>query len=450
MNDSYKPAWHRRARVAMSHSLRVRLVLVFLLLALAMSITFVGGMQKAFAIGWREAALPLVRDYVDRLAGEIGTPPDIERAQALVRRLPITVQIDGPQVQWDSHPERARHEWKRDMQWGGKGAKTGDADMQSLLSRTTADGHRIEFGLSALAWEQRPRIAWMTLTALLLMTGVAYWYVRRLLRPLDDIRAGALRFGAGHFETPIPVCCERRMDELGELAQTINTMGGDIHQMLEAKRALLLAISHELRSPLTRARLNAELLPDDPEVDPQREALLRDLGEMAHLISDLLESERLTGRHAALHREPTDLEALAREVLHDLQRRHASACAVHIQVEPGLGPQLLDRSRMRLLLRNLLDNSLRHGCDATEPPVVQIRSIAQGVEIEVRDHGPGVPEERLARLSEPFYRPDEARQRTTGGVGLGLYLCRLVVQAHGGQFSVRNASPGLLVTVQLP
>ena len=77
-------------------------------------------------------------------------------------------------------------------------------------------------------------------------------------------------------------------DELGELAQTINTMGRDIHQMLEAKRALLLAISHELRSPLTRARLNAELLPETAEVNPQRDALLRDLQEMAMLISDLL------------------------------------------------------------------------------------------------------------------------------------------------------------------
>ena len=121
-----------------------------------------------------------------------------------------------------------------------------------------------------------------------------------MLRPLDDIRAGALRFGAGEFGTsPFRCSHARSPDELGELAATINTMGSDIHQMLEAKRALLLAISHELRSPLTRARLNTELLPETPEVQPNREALLRDLALMRDLVTDLLESERLASPHAA-------------------------------------------------------------------------------------------------------------------------------------------------------
>ena len=82
----------------------MRLVALFLLLALAMAATFLFGMQKAFSIGWRDAARPLVVDYVDRLAAEIGSPPSIERAQALVQRLPVAVRISGPQVNWRSHP----------------------------------------------------------------------------------------------------------------------------------------------------------------------------------------------------------------------------------------------------------------------------------------------------------------------------------------------------------
>src|SRR5690606_26016001 len=142
----------------------------------------------------------------------------------------------------------------------------------------------------------------------------------------------------------------------------------DIRQMLDAKRALLLAMSHELRSPLTRARLNAELLPETPAVDPQRHALLRDLGEMARLITDLLESERLAGSHAALHRESVDLAALAREVVAELGNRHASAAAIAIHAPPSLPTLALDRARMRLLLRNLLDNSLRHTEPGASPP----------------------------------------------------------------------------------
>ena len=285
--------WHRRARHALAHSLRVRLVALFLLLALAMAATFLFGMQKAFSIGWRDAARPLVVDYVDRLAAEIGSPPRIERAQALVQRLPVAVRISGPQVNWRSHPSTPEQErrWNDANRWKGEEPR--------LLERTTADGHRIHFSLNVQVWQDQPRvIGWATLAVLLLLTGLAYLRVRRLLRPLDDIRAGALRFGAGDFAQPIPVRHPARPDELGELAATINTMGGDIRQMLDAKRALLLAISHELRSPLTRARLNTELLPETPDVLPARDALLRDLGDMRDLITDLLESERLASAHA--------------------------------------------------------------------------------------------------------------------------------------------------------
>jgi signal transduction histidine kinase len=441
--------WYLRARDAVGCSLRIRLVLVFLALAVTVSVAFMGGVQKAVSVGWREAARPLLMDYVDRLAAEIGSPPRIERAQAVAHRLPLTLRIHGPDVNWVSHPDQPRSDWMSEKMgtgshWGG------DDNGARLLQRTTADGHTIEFGLNALLWDKRPRIAWGTLTVLLLLTALAFVYVRHLLRPLDDIRSGAQRFGNGNFAQPIPVRHAHRPDELGHLAATINTMGDDIHQMLEAKRALLLAMSHELRSPLTRARLNTELLPETAEVQTQRQALLRDLGEMAGLITDLLESERLAGRHAALHREPTDIAVLAREVISELRSRHAEAAAIVLAVEPSVPVVNLDRSRLRLLMRNLLDNSLRHSDSNASPPELHVRLADGELEMEVRDHGPGVLPEHLPHLAQAFYRPDTARQRTTGGVGLGLYLCRLVAQAHGGQLRMRNAEPGLSVTVRLP
>jgi signal transduction histidine kinase len=335
-------------------------------------------------------------------------------------------------------PEQERR-WNEANRWKGEEPR--------LLERTTADGHRIHFSLNVQVWQDQPRvIGWATLAVLLLLTGLAYLRVRRLLRPLDDIRAGALRFGTGDFAQRIPVRHPARPDELGELAATINTMGADIRQMLDAKRALLLAISHELRSPLTRARLNTELLPETPDVLPARDALLRDLGDMRDLITDLLESERLASPHAALHREPVDLAALAGEVVASLE----GAPAVQLRAASDLPTLALDRTRMRLLLRNLLDNALRHSVDAPHPPEIDLRAEGSGLRITVRDHGPGVPDDQLPHLAQPFYRPDAARERATGGVGLGLYLCKLVAQAHGGTFTVRNALPGLEVVVTLP
>lgn len=445
--------WLRRLR----HSIKLRLLAVFLLLALSVAFIFISGAQKAFSLGWREAARPLLMDYVSRLAVDVapaGTP-DVPRAQAIVSRLPvITIAISGPQVNWRSHPEAQGPRGPRERQRGGDRHDWGDdRDWDSLLQRTSADGHTITFGLNETAFERRPRLFGFALTALLLITGLAWLYVRRLLRPLDDIRAGAMRFGAGEFGQPIALPPSRRHDELGELATTINTMGHDIEQMLEAQRALLLAISHELRSPLTRARLNTELLPDTAEIAPQREALLRDLAEMARLISDLLESERLAGRHAALHREPTDPAELAREVIDELATTQPAARHIHLHAAAHLPTVSLDRIRVRLLLRNLLDNALRHSADVPLPPELHIRrtgEAGQGIEIEVRDHGPGVPDDQLPHLAQAFFRPDTARTRNAGGVGLGLYLCRLVAQAHGGTFAVRNAKPGLAVKVVLP
>ena len=443
--------WQGRTRRALRHSIKLRLVLVFLLLALAMAFTFIGGVQKAFSVGWREAARPLLMDYVDHLMADIapGGTPDVAKATALTQRLPIiTVRIEGPTIAWASHPDQPRPDWMRDQ--------PSPTDRPRLLTRQTADGHTVTFGLNDQIFERRPRMVGYTLTVLLLLTLLAFLYVRRLLRPLDDIGAGAQRFGAGEFGQPIPVRHPHKPDELGQLAATINTMGQDIHRMLEAKRALLLAISHELRSPLTRARLHTELLPDTPDAEPQRQALLRELQAMSRLISDLLETERLSSRHAALQREPVNLAALAAEVVADLQASHASAAATVLKADGDLPAMALDPTRMRLLLRNLLDNALRYSAGAPLPPEVRLTATAsdspdgRGIVLEVRDHGPGVPDDLLHSLSEPFFRPDSARTRSAGGVGLGLTLCRLVAQAHGGTLEISNARPGLRVVVTLP
>ena len=440
---------HRRAKHALAHSLRVRLVAMFVLLALAMAGCFIFGMQTALGVSWRAVAKPLLTDYVDRLAADIGSPPDTARALALTAHMPLSVRISGPQINWRSHPQEPELEWMYDDHGPGEEYK--------FFQRTTADGHRVQFGISVQAWNQKPRfIGWVTLLILLLLTWFAYKRVRHMLRPLDDIRAGALRFGAGDFSQSIPIRHFHHPDELGELATTINTMGADIHQMLEAKRTLLLAISHELRSPLTRARLNTELLPETTEVQPSREALLRDLALMRDLVTDLLESERLASPHAALHREPVDLSALVCDVVCELQTAHAQpdgSDAPHIDTAlPTALPALpLDPTRMRLLVRNLLDNALRHSSQASAAPRIEVQPLPDGaVHISVRDFGPGVADDQLPHLGQPFFRPDAARTREGGGVGLGLYLCRLVAQAHGGSFAVRNARPGLEVVVVLP
>jgi len=417
----------------MRHSLKWRLVIVFLLLALATTAVFLFGMKRVVETGWTGYAKPLVADYVDKLAAEIGAPPDVDKAKAIVARLPVvTVRVEGPHVRWDSHPNLHRP-------WGY------DADTRYGhgtwgLVRDTADGHRITFGLVGPLHDNPPRlIGGFTLLALLVLTLAAFAYVRYMLKPLQHIGDGVARFGAGDFTRPISGV---RRDELGDLADRINRMAGSLQGMLDAKRALLLAISHELRSPLTRARVNAELVAEGEHKD----ALLRDLSEMRDLISDLLESERLATGHAALQTDAVDLAVLVR----DAAATQFAGAALTLDLDVTVGAVRADAMRLKLALRNLIDNALRHSAGAAQAPRVSLQREADArIALTVRDFGPGVSDEQLQRLAEPFYRTDSARTRAAGGVGLGLYLCRLIAQAHGGELRVRRAEPGLEVTILL-
>ena len=167
------------------------MVALFLLLALAMAAVFLFGTQYAMAIGWRVAARPLVVDYVDRLAGDVGSPPSVERAAALTRKLPLSVRISGPVVNWRSNPEAPDY----GRRWQDDGHGAGDdpwaSDEPRLFERTTADGHRIRFGLGDAGWQHRPRsIGWLTLGALLLITALAWLWLAHLSSQMTSPMAG--------------------------------------------------------------------------------------------------------------------------------------------------------------------------------------------------------------------------------------------------------------------
>jgi len=466
-------------------SLGARLVGLFLVLAIAMASTFMMGQHILRSVGLHDYLRPLVMNYTDLLLAEIGSPPDVDRARVLAQRLPLRIRIEGPQVNWDSAdeappppppgdgpPPRPRHplvtlangdplpmvvpEPRRPpgpdapVHLGPRGVPghlSLAADFDPTLWRVVRrlpDGHRVVFAPADLSRGLRvEHVGWVTLAVLLLLTAFAYAVVRHMLHPLVALRAGAVRYGQGDFSTPI---VPRNRDELGDLAAEINAMAARLHHMLDAKRQLLLAISHELRSPLARARMNTELLEESGE----REALLRDLGEMRDLITDLLESERLAGvqasGHAVLQTESTVLSDLVREQC-DAQ---AAGGTLRLQLASDMPALALDRARMRLLLRNLVDNAQRHGAGAADVPVVETSVTPGHVQLAVRDFGPGMDETQLQHATEAFYRADAARLRSTGGVGLGLYLCKLVAEAHGGTLALRNAHPGLEITVALP
>lgn len=342
---------------------------------------------------------------------------------------------------------RARHRWHQ--RWHRRWHQQHARFKHSLGARLIAVFVVLTLLSSLVVWGViRQGLGSLTAVALLmLLTWVAYAIIRHIVRPISALAAGAEAFGRGELDFRVPVI---HRDEIGDLAVRFNQMADDIQAMLDGKRALLLAISHELRSPLTRARLHAEMV----EEGGSKASLLDELGQMRDLISALLESERLDRGHSALQLSPCDLAAVVQE---------QAQPGVVLEIEPGLPPVPVDRMRVQLLLRNLVHNALRHNEAARGPVVVRLSAVNAGAagagggpdlasapssqRLTVRDHGPGVPPDVLPQLGQPFFRPDEARTRAEGGVGLGLSLCRLVAQAHGSALVLRNADPGLEASV---
>jgi len=345
-----------------------------------------------------------------------------ERKRRKKRKLELAIKRD---LHWHW---RARHRWHQ--RWRHQRAHF----KHSLGARLIAIFIVLACVSSTILWAcmGSPYGLLWAVPTLLLVTGFAFGMIRHMVEPMHALAIGAEAFGRGEFEHRVPVVHD---DEIGDLALRFNQMASDIQAMLDGKRALLLAISHELRSPLTRARLHAELVGEGPS----RDALLDELAQMRDLITALLESERLGSGHRALQLAECDLAELARE---------QAQPGVDLLIEPGLPMLQLDRLRVQLLLRNLVHNALRHNDPARGPVQLTLAGAGNGIRLTVRDHGPGVPPESLAQLGQPFYRPDAARTRVEGGVGLGLCLCRLVAEAHGSRLELRNAEPGFEVAVR--
>ncbi|MFG6413962.1 sensor histidine kinase [Roseateles sp. DC23W] len=324
---------------------------------------------------------------------------------------------------------RLRHRWHQRWHHHHKQFK------HSLGARLIAIFVVLAGTSSLLLWTsmRSPDVLLLCVMGLLGVIGMAFGLIRHMVQPLHALAVGAEAFRRGEFAHRVPVI---HGDEIGDLAQRFNQMAADIQAMLDGKRALLLAISHELRSPLTRARLHAELVGEGES----RDALLDELAQMRDMINALLESERLGSGHSALQLCEVDLAALARE---QAQPR------LELLIEPDLPLLRLDRLRVQLLLRNLIHNALRHNDPSRGAVQLSLQRAGTGLQLKVRDFGPGVPPEALPQLGQPFYRPDQARTRHEGGVGLGLCLCRLVAEAHGSRLVLRNVEPGLEAAVTL-
>ena len=231
------------------------------------------------------------------------------------------------------------------------------------------------------------------------------------------------------------------IDELRDLAEAFNDMTDRIRKMLQAKEQLLLDVSHEMRSPLTRMKVAIEFLPEGKS----KESIKADLKEMQNMISEILDTARAHHLHGQLKRQKLNLVDLVHEVVPAFETQ---APGVEIVDMPEVIPADLDAEQIKIVLNNVLDNAVKYSRPDSQPVRIQFQRQGPYAIIRIQDDGIGIPEEELPFIFEPFYRVDKSRSKRTGGYGLGLSLCKTIMEAHGAKITV-DSSAGEGTTILL-
>ncbi|MDH4273776.1 MAG: ATP-binding protein [Gammaproteobacteria bacterium] len=420
-------------------SIKARVSLLFLAMTTVIALVVAGIIAWALRDHFHQTVRPHLEQYLEYVRADIGNPPDLARAHELAQHVPVEIMVQGPGVQWSSSGRQMNLDSiniRRRFMLNGVQYFSGDyAEREYLVTRYPES--TLVFSVPHPHQEVGWRRAVPIIVLLILFFGF-YHVMRYFFAPVATLKEGIQKIGSGALGHRIVV---PRRDELGELAVSINAMADDIEKILSAKRELLLAISHELRSPLTRAKLSAAMVEDVR----QRTDLELDLNEVDRLIEELLEAERLSVQHDVLHKSYFDLCRLVREV-----GAPFLAQGLIVSCDGGI-TVYADEVRIRLLVRNLLDNAYTHGANAARSPQISVEVRETGVFLQVSDEGCGVDATQLTQLAQPFYRADPARSRATGGYGLGLYLCRKIVEAHGGRLEITSEiNAGLMVRAIFP
>jgi len=338
--------------------------------------------------------------YIQYITQGLGIPPNIERAREIARAASMTISYTGPGESWSTsanvRPIRGRriHIWHEEP-----GMLAGSARGRYFVKVRHGDGELLfqaDRGRAALDEIQKVLLVLVCLFTLVLV--MAYLVIRRILKPIKWLTEGVTQVGDGNLEHRVP---EKRADEFRELAEAFNDMVARISKAMHAREQLLLDVSHELRSPLTRLKIGLEMLPEGSK----KESLREDILEMENMITDILEAARMQHNAGSLNIQPVDLVVLIQEIRRDFENQPPGLVVSGELTESMV---LADYEKAGIALRNVIDNALKYSQQSAQPVELSLLEKPGYAVIRIVDHGVGIPAEDQPYIFEPFYRADKS------------------------------------------
>lgn len=287
---------------------------------------------------------------------------------------------------------------------------------------------------------------------MILISGIiCYLLTLYLTRPILRLRDATHELATGNLRARAAAEMERRRDEIGSLVHDFNDMAARIETLVTSQQTLLRDISHELRSPLARLSVALGLVRQrsGEQAQPMLDRIEREADRMNQMIGQLINLSRMETASGPPKPERVQLDEIVREVAADAEfEAQERNCSVHLASAPAVTTEG-NADLLRSAVENVVRNAVRYSNPGTSIDLA-LTTDDGWASVEVRDHGPGIPEEELDKVFRPFYRTAAARDRESGGTGLGLAIADRAVRLHGGAVKAENLKDGLKVTMRLP
>jgi len=366
-------------------------------------------------------------------------PIDIKTLKAEAKKNSVQIQINTPEKNWKtSRTLPHQDELLPNAVKLGKLYFTQHNSQYYLLAEQNNTWVIITSQIANLIVYPKWMVFWPWCVVMLVLF-ISYWLLTRQLKPIKDAIHSAQQISEGNFNYKIT---HHPKNDLAELTHGLDNMAEELNKLFTAKDELLLAVSHELRSPMARMKVSFALLEQNEIV----RRLDKDVNKMDVIIGQLLESARLQQSNKALHIETFFLPSFIDEALSEYE--HSEQCLVVNEI-PDVAIDM-DGGRIKFVLRNLLDNAITHSGDEEK---ISIRFNKNGATLDtvIQDKGRGISAKYLPELFEPFASNSPISNRSSNGLGLGLYLCKRIAIAHKGNLSVvSDEGKGCIFTLSLP